>query len=104
MDAIKCSACGHDADTEHGKMGCDHVNDNGEYDCFCELSGREVKQSAEIARLREALKELVDVLDYAHNNVKPRGEVGRFLFGRQNETFEHGAIKSARKLLQETKP
>jgi hypothetical protein len=76
MDTIKCTACGHDAYTEHGKMGCDHVNDNGEYDCFCELFGHEVKQFAEIARLHTIIANaLLANIDMAATMAGMQGEL-----------------------------
>ena len=60
--------------------------------------------ATEVASLRKALTDLIETLDYAHNNVKPRGMVGRFLFGRQSETFEHAIISVARAALKQDRP
>ena len=60
--------------------------------------------ATEVASLRKALTDLIETLDYAHNNVKPRGMVGRFLFGRQSETSEHAIISVARAALKQDRP
>ena len=64
------------------------------------LNGGSDNARAEYPNILRALEELVSVLDYAHDSVHPRGEVGRFLFGRENEIFEHRTISTARKMLE----
>lgn len=52
-----------------------------------------------VGAMREALCDLLNVLDYARGNVQGRGEPRRFLFGRKDRPNEHGAITKARAAL-----
>jgi hypothetical protein len=72
MDAIKCTACGHDAE-DHSSSNCLHEDKNEFYDCLCQRSRLEVEQAAEITRLREALQTYERTLrnagDLKHNQL-----------------------------------
>lgn len=48
---------------------------------------------------RNALRDLLDILDYARDNCKPRGAVGRFLFEVGHEKKEHATITETRAIL-----
>ncbi len=60
------------------------------------------EQAEKVGALKMALSNLLEVLDYANHQVKPRGAVGNFLFGILSQKFEHGTIAEAREVLEAT--
>jgi hypothetical protein len=60
-----------------------------------------------LPQVEKVLGEVIEMLDHARMNCKPRGQVGRFLFEVGHQEREHGTIQTLRALLaklQEVKP
>lgn len=69
------------------KLALQYANDNTAY------------WQARALAIEGAAWEVMRVLDFARQTVRPRREVGQYLFGREEQHFEHAAIPRLRDAL-----